>query len=112
MGLVSLQRLDPVRIALPCVNQLAGEIGHTLAIAVLGSHGPTMLYICGASYPVHVNMRTGTVLSMLHTAKPRVFAVWLAPRISQHYIHREEGDKAVVTNNIKPAIDEQALQSR
>src|SRR3546814_17712115 len=42
MGLVSLQRLDPVRLALPCVNQLAGEIGHTLAIAVLGPPGPTM----------------------------------------------------------------------
>src|SRR5690606_27814201 len=38
MGLVSLQRLDPVRVALPHVNKLASQIGHTLAIAVLGSH--------------------------------------------------------------------------
>src|SRR3546814_18553534 len=91
MGLVSLQRLDPVRIALPCVNQLAGEIGHTLAIDVLGSHGPPMIYICEASYPVHVNLRQGTVLSMPHTATGRVFAAWLAPPIAPPYLQREAG---------------------
>ena len=112
MGLVSLQRLDPVRIALPCVNRLAGEIGHTLAIAVLGSHGPTMIYICEASYPVHVNMRKGTVMSMLHTATGRVFAAWLPPRIAQHYIEREEGDQSVVTRIGQPDVDPKAFQAQ
>lgn len=98
MGLVSLQRLDPVRVALPQVNLLAGEIGHTLAIAVLGSHGPTMIHISEASYPVHVNMRKGTVMSMLHTATGHVFAAWLPPKIAQHYIEREAGDTSVVTS--------------
>src|SRR5690554_5170937 len=98
MGLVSLQRLDPVRIALPHVHTLAGKIGHTLAIAVLGSHGPTMIHISEASYPVHVNMRTGTVMSMLHTATGHVFAAWLPPKVAEHYIEREIGDKAVVTS--------------
>ncbi|MBB5215997.1 IclR family transcriptional regulator [Parapusillimonas granuli] len=98
MGLVSLQRLDPIRIALPHVQALANQIGHTLAIAVLGSHGPTMVHISEASYPVHVNMRTGTVMSMLHTATGHVFAAWLPPKVAQHYIEREIGDKAVVTS--------------
>ncbi|WP_353152978.1 IclR family transcriptional regulator [Pollutimonas bauzanensis] len=98
MGLVSLQRLDTVRAAMPEVNQLAGQIGHTLAIAVLGSHGPTMIHISEASYPVHVNMRKGTVMSMLHTATGHVFAAWLPPKIAQHYIERETGDTAVVTS--------------
>ena len=98
MGLVSLQRLDPVRLALPYVNQLAGRIGHTLAIAVLGSHGPTMIHICEASYPVHVNMRKGTVMSMLHTATGHVFAAWLPEGVARHYIERESGDAAVVTS--------------
>ena len=112
MGLVSLQRLDPVRVALPCVNRLAGEIGHTLAIAVLGSHGPTMIYICEASYPVHVNMRKGTVMSMLHTATGRVFAAWLPPRVAQHYIGREEGDGAVVTSVGQTRVDDATLQKQ
>ncbi|WP_442596032.1 IclR family transcriptional regulator [Parapusillimonas sp. JC17] len=98
MGLVSLQRLDPVRVALPHVQALASKIGHTLAIAVLGSHGPTMIHISEASYPVHVNMRTGTVMSMLHTATGHVFAAWLPPKVAEHYIEREIGDKAVVTS--------------
>ncbi len=98
MGLVSLQRLDPVRIALPHVTRLAGQIGHTLAIAVLGSHGPTMIHIAEASYPVHVNMRKGTVMSMRYTATGHVFAAWLPPRVAQHYIDREIGDTAVVTS--------------
>lgn len=110
MGLVSLQRLDPVRIALPYVNQLASQIGHTLAIAVLGSHGPTMIHICEASYPVHVNMRKGTVMSMLHTATGHVFAAWLPPKIAQHYIEREAGDKAVVTSIGQATPTDAALQ--
>jgi len=111
MGLVSLQRLDPVRVALPRVHQMASEIGHTLAIAVLGSHGPTMIYICEASYPVHVNMRKGTVMSMLHTATGRVFAAWLPPRVAQHYIEREAGDQAVITSIGQPGVDGETLQN-
>ncbi|NYT75434.1 IclR family transcriptional regulator [Alcaligenaceae bacterium] len=98
MGLVSLQRLEPVRVALPHVKRLAGQIGHTLAIAVLGSHGPTMIHISEASYPVHVNMRQGTVMSMRHTATGHVFAAWLPHKVAKHYIDREIGDLAVVTS--------------
>ncbi len=112
MGLVSLQRLDPVRIALPYVNQLASQIGHTLAVAVLGSHGPTMIYICEASYPVHVNMRKGTVMSMRHTATGHVFAAWLPPKIAQHYLEREVGDNAVVTSVGQPHSSDEALQEQ
>src|SRR5690606_9909599 len=88
MGLVGLQRSNPVRIALPYVNALADEVGHTLGIAVLGSHGPTMIHIREARYPVHVNMRNGTVMSMLHTATGRVFVAWLQPGVARHYIER------------------------
>ncbi|MBP6019788.1 MAG: IclR family transcriptional regulator [Burkholderiaceae bacterium] len=111
MGLVSLQRLDSVRIALPLVNQLSSQIGHTLAIAVLGSHGPTMIHITEASYPVHVNMRKGTVMSMLHTATGHVFAAWLPPKIAQHYIEREIGDTQVVTSISPLRPSPAALQS-
>lgn len=110
MGLVSLQRLDPVRVALPHVNQLAGRIGHTLAVAVLGSHGPTMIHITQASYPVHVNMRNGTVMSMLNTATGHVFLAWLPAGIAEHYIQREIGDKAVVTSTTPRQPAPEALQ--
>ena len=111
MGLVSLQRLDTVRVALPHVNQLANHIGHTLGIAVLGSHGPTMVHITEASYPVHVNMRKGTVMSMLHTATGHVFAAWLPPRVAGHYIQREAGDTAIVTSTDPLYPDQDALMA-
>ncbi len=98
MGLVSLQSQNPVKIALPLVQALAPRIGHTLGLAVLGSHGPTMVHISEASYPVHVNMRCGTVMSMLHTATGHVFAAWLPADVARHYIDREAGDSAVVTS--------------
>ncbi len=98
MGLVSLQRLDPVRAAMPELAQLRDEIGHTLGIAVLGSHGPTMVHMSQASYPVHVNMRQGTVMSMLHTATGLVFAAWLPPKVADHFIAREIGDTAVISS--------------
>ncbi|HLR78915.1 MAG TPA: IclR family transcriptional regulator [Burkholderiaceae bacterium] len=111
MGLVSLQRLDTVRVAIPHVNQLATRIGHTMAIAVLGSHGPTMIHITEASYPVHVNMRKGTVMSMMHTATGHVFAAWLPAKVAEHYILREAGDSAVVTSQNPLYPDSGALAS-
>lgn len=96
MGLVSLQQSTPLRIAYPLVNETASQIGHTLALAVLGSHGPTIVHLCEASYPVHVNMRAGTVMSMRYTATGHVFAAWLAPKVAQHYLAREFSDTAVL----------------
>lgn len=111
MGITSLQRQDPIRIALPFVKKLATELGHTLAVAVLGSHGPTMVHISQASYPVHVNMRNGTVMSMLHTATGQVFAAWLPSGVAQHYIQREIGDRSVVTSLQPEPPEPQALQA-
>lgn len=105
MGLAALRHLAPVRVALPELSQLASELGHTLALAVLGSHGPTIIHITEASYPVHVNLRPGTVMSMLHTATGQVFAAWLPPKVAQHYIEREAGDAAVVTHVLAPRPD-------
>lgn len=96
MGLVSLQRSTPLRIAQPIVTETANKIGHTLATAVLGSHGPTIVHLCEASYPVHVNMRAGTVMSMRHTATGHVFAAWLAPKVAEHYLEREYADSAIL----------------
>lgn len=109
MGLVGLQRSNPVRVALPYVDTLADEVGHTLGIAVLGSHGPTMIHIREARYPVHVNMRNGTVMSMLHTATGRVFVAWLEPGVARHYIQRERSDENVVASIGRPVRTAQEM---
>ncbi len=89
LGLISLQLLDPVRIAIPAITRLASDIDHTVGLAVLGNQGPTIVYISESSYPIHVNMRTGTVMSIQATATGRVFAAYLPPKQVERMIEQE-----------------------
>jgi DNA-binding IclR family transcriptional regulator len=77
MGLISLQRVDPVRLAIAELARITPPIEHTVALASAGSYGPTIVHIQQASAPIHVTMRTGTVMSLLQTATGRVFAAHL-----------------------------------
>jgi DNA-binding IclR family transcriptional regulator len=89
MGLISLHLLDPVRIAIPLVTQLATDIDQTIGLSVLGNQGPTIIYISESSYPIHVNMRTGTVMSIQNTATGQVYAAFLPPRQVERMIKQE-----------------------
>jgi DNA-binding IclR family transcriptional regulator len=79
MGLIGLQQYDPVRLATPLIDELALQTGMTVAIAVWGNRGPTLVRIAEAPSPVHVSMRHGTVMSLRDTASGRLFAA-LLPR--------------------------------
>lgn len=76
MGLIGLQQYDPVRLATERIDELARETGHTVAIAVWGHRGPTLVRIAQAPTPVHVSMRHGTVMSIPDTASGRLFAAF------------------------------------
>ncbi|HEX7640354.1 MAG TPA: helix-turn-helix domain-containing protein, partial [Burkholderiaceae bacterium] len=76
MGLIGLQQYDPVRLATPVIDELARRTTHTVAIAVWGHRGPTLVRIAEAPSPVHVTMRHGTVMSIAGTASGRLFAAW------------------------------------
>ena len=77
LGLISLQQFDPVRLATPFMAELAQETGHTVALAVWGNRGPTIVRIEHAPTAIHVNMRHGTVMSLRGTATGRLFAAFL-----------------------------------
>jgi DNA-binding IclR family transcriptional regulator len=77
LGLISLQQFDPVRLATPRLAELARTLGHTVAIAVWGNRGATIVRIEEAPSAVHVNMRHGTVMSLRGTASGRLFAAYL-----------------------------------
>lgn len=79
LGLISLQQFDPVRLAAPLLPGLAQTLGHTVALAVWGNRGPTIVRIEEAPSAVHVNMRHGTVVSLRGTASGLLFAA-LMPR--------------------------------
>lgn len=90
LGLISLHLLDPVRIAIPMITQLCADIDQTIGLSVLGNQGPTIIYISESSYPIHVNMRTGTVMSIQATATGRVFAAFLPPKQVERMIEQEK----------------------
>ena len=79
LGLVSLNRLDAVKIAGAEMSALAARIGQSTAIAVWGNYGPTIVRFEQSVRPIHVNMRTGTVMQIQQTATGLVFAAFIAP---------------------------------
>ncbi|KQW44893.1 MULTISPECIES: IclR family transcriptional regulator [unclassified Roseateles] len=78
LGLISLQQYDPIRLATPVIEELALQLGHTVAIAVWGTRGPTIVRVAEGPTPVHISMRHGTVMSLAGTASGRLFAAWRA----------------------------------
>lgn len=78
LGLISLQQFDPVRLATPLLADLAKQLGHTVALAVWGNRGPTIVRIEESPNLVHVTMRHGTVMSLRNTASGRLFAAYLS----------------------------------
>jgi DNA-binding IclR family transcriptional regulator len=74
LGLASLSRLDAVKLARERVTLLMEEIGHTLALAVWGNHGPTIIHWEESPSAVTVNLRLGDVMPLLTSATGLCFA--------------------------------------
>lgn len=96
MGLVSLQQITPVKLAIPEITRLAASIDQTVALAVWGSHGPTVIYIAESTRPIHVNMHAGSVMSMLGTATGLVFSAFMPEKLVDKHIARELKDEMVI----------------
>jgi DNA-binding IclR family transcriptional regulator len=78
LGLASLSRLDAVKLARERVGGLMEQIGHTLALAVWGNHGPTIVHWEESPQAVTVNLRLGDVMPLLSSATGRCFAAFLS----------------------------------
>lgn len=89
VGLSALQGLNPLRVATPAAARLSNDIEQNVAIAVWGNHGPTIVSIEECSRPIHVNMRPGTVMSLLNSATGKVFAAFLPERVTQPLVQAE-----------------------
>jgi DNA-binding IclR family transcriptional regulator len=76
LGLASLSRIDAVKLARERIGSLMVEIGHTLALAVWGNHGPTIVHWEESPQLVRVNLRLGDVMPLLTSATGRCFAAY------------------------------------
>lgn len=107
LGLIGLQRLSPTREAEPEVVELAASTGMSVAMAVLGPLGPTVVRLEESARPLHVSLRVGTVMSLVNTAMGRVFAAYIADDVRQGLLVQdalrlagaEAGDVFVASTN-------------
>jgi DNA-binding IclR family transcriptional regulator len=93
LGLASLSRLDAVKLARERVALLMEEIGHTLALAVWGNHGPTIVHWEESPQAVTVNLRLGDVMPLLSSATGLCFAAY-APKEAIAPMVKEEMARA------------------
>ena len=102
LGLSGLGRLDPVRLAGPILENLCEEIQETVALAVWGNRGATIVRIVDAGGPITITLRAGTVLSLCKSATGRAFAAFfrspfLKPMLDDELREAAETSKTAVT---------------
>ena len=108
LGLTSLQTLNPVREATPFAEALAQETTHSVAIAVWGNLGPVIVQLIDASYPVHTNIRTGSVMSLVNTATGRVFSAFLPRKLIEKMMLE---DRIRLGPDIAHPLEEKVVES-
>ena len=89
LGLAALSRLDAVRLARERMPPLMEQIGHTLALAVWGNHGPTIVHWEESPQAVTANLRLGDVMPLLSSATGRCFAAHVAPKAIAPLVREE-----------------------
>jgi DNA-binding IclR family transcriptional regulator len=90
LGMAAIEQFDVFTAARPAMTELATTIGHTIFLGVWGNRGPTIIYRVegGASRPI-VELRVGSVLSLLRSALGRNFLAHLPRSITEHLLDQE-----------------------
>lgn len=78
LGLAAITRQDAIKLARERMPALMERLGHTLALAVWGNHGPTIVHWEESPQSVTVNLRLGDVMPLLSSATGRCFAAWVS----------------------------------
>ena len=116
LGLAKLQRLDPVKEASPLIEALAAETEQSVAIAVWGNQGPTVVRLEEPLHPLHVNLRTGTVMSLAHSATGRLFAAFMPPKLVEKLMAEDHarfnGRRGPEDDLSQPQIEDLLFETR
>ncbi len=108
LGLATLSRLNAVALARSRVDALMEEIGHTVAIAVWGNHGPVIVHWQEPARAVTVNLRLGDVMPLLGSATGRCFAAfaptaWVEPLLKIEMAQLGKSERAGMPRNATAA---------
>lgn len=104
LGLASLSRLDPVRLCSPILEDLCEHIGETVALAMLGNQGATIVRWVEAGGPITVTLRTGTVLPLANSATGRAFVAYCRLPFLKKLLEKELRASAEATGTTITAL--------
>jgi DNA-binding IclR family transcriptional regulator len=94
LGLSALARIEPLEVASPLVRALGDAIGQTVALAVWGNQGATIVRWFGVDAPVTASLRVGSVLPLTRSATGGAFLAFQHERTTARLLKRELTDNA------------------
>lgn len=77
LAIARMRSFDAMKAAATAVEALSEETGHTVAVTVWGSFGPTVVLIRKGVDQNYINTNVGTVYSVSGTAAGMVFAAYM-----------------------------------
>ena len=92
MALACLYQIDVVGTSATVAQHLSAATGHSVLVSVWGNFGPTVVRLVDGTQPLHVDVRAGTVISLLRSATGRAFAASLPLHRLEQVVLRPLGD--------------------
>jgi len=90
LGLGYLDQVNLFSVAKPFMEKIAHEINQTVFLGVWGNKGPTIVYRVDSQNSIDVlELRIGSVISLLDSALGLNFAAHLSPKYTQSYVEKE-----------------------
>jgi DNA-binding IclR family transcriptional regulator len=105
LGLSALARLDPVTTAGPVLLELRQEIEQTVALAVWGNEGPTIVRWLGADTPVSASLRVGSVMPLTRSATGGAFLAFMPRESTAPWLKKEL--ESNIRKGLQPATQEE-----
>lgn len=105
IGLAAMRQAEPIRLAEPALRRLRERLEVTCFVAVMGNKGPTIMRFEEPGLPVTVNVRAGSVLSMLWSATGRLFLGLLDEEQVRHMAKEELASATPEMRALLPATD-------
>lgn len=87
-SLSCLATIEPISLATREAERLCAQTGHTVAVSVWGSFGPTVVRWEQPAQAVMVNVGLGSVFPLYRSATGRIFAAFMPPDVIQGYVAR------------------------
>ena len=89
IGVSALMSLDVVRIAADWMPRIRDDLSETIALAIWGSYGPTIVRVDEYRRAVMVSTRVGEVMPILSSATGHVFGAWMARSATSRLVAAE-----------------------